>query len=324
MMGNNCILVTGVAGFIGYHTAYSFMKQGYSIVGVDNLTDYYDVQIKLRRLNSLKQMTRFICYIEDITDRNVLQTIFQRYNIDIVIHLAAQPGVITAEHLHHNYIKSNILGTNLVIQQCALLGIPLLYASSSSVYGDSLNIPFKESETNLVPKSLYAATKLHNEQVAAFYAENFGFKAVGLRFFSVYGEDMRPDMAISKFTSDIYYQRQITLYGNADTARDFTYIKDVIQAINVISIRLIEGVPVAPIYNVGSQSPVPIFMVVKILETLIGKTAKISNQPLRREEAQITYSDSSLLYQHFGIIPKTNIEEGLKNYVTWFLSNKQY
>jgi len=250
-----------------------------------------------------------------------LTKILETHTPTLVIHLAAQAGVVAQEHLIPSYIESNFYGAEMVMRLCARLGIPLIYASSSSVYGDCPNVPFLESEATLLPKSLYAASKLYNELVASFYSKHLNLKAVGLRFFSIYGEDMRPDMAISLFTSAIYHGKPITLYGNNATARDFTYIKDLVCVIKQITQKLHDGETLASIYNIGSQSPVPIERVVRILEELLNKTSKITHSPLRLGEAQQTYSDSSLLYRDLAIRPTTTIEEGLKCYVKWYLDN---
>ena len=318
---NRCILITGVAGFIGSHLAHSLLEDKVAVVGVDSLSDYYPVEIKLRRLASLRSFRPFVYYHACVSESKSLTKIFETHTPTLVIHLAAQAGVVAQEHLIPSYIKSNIYGAEMVMRLCARLGIPLIYASSSSVYGDCPNVPFLESEATLLPKSLYAASKLYNEQVASFYAKHFNLKAVGLRFFSIYGEDMRPDMAISLFTSAIYHSKPITLYGNNATARDFTYIKDLVYVIKQITQKLQDGETLASIYNIGSQSPVPIERVVRILEELLNKTSKITHSPLRLGEAQLTYSDSSLLYRDLAIRPTTTIEEGLKCYVRWYLDN---
>lgn len=318
---NRCILITGVAGFIGSHLAHSLLEDKVAVVGVDSLSDYYPIEIKLRRLASLQCFQSFVYYHACVSESKSLTKILETHTPTLVIHLAAQAGVVAEEHLTPSYIESNVYGAEVVMRLCARLGIPLIYASSSSVYGDCSNVPFLESEATLSPKSLYAATKLYNEQVASFYAKHLNLKAVGLRFFSIYGEDMRPDMAISLFTSAIYHGKPITLYGNNATARDFTYIKDLVCVIKQITQKLHEGETLAPIYNIGNQSPVPIERVVRILEKLLNKTSKITHSPLRLGEAQLTYSDSSLLYRDLAIRPTTTIEEGLKCYVKWYLAN---
>lgn len=319
---SRCVLITGVAGFIGSHLAHSLLEDEVTVVGVDTLSNYYPIEIKQRRLTSLQRFQSFTYYRTCVSESKSLKKIFEAHTPTLVIHLAAQAGVVAEEHLIPSYIESNVYGTEVVIQLCAHQGIPLIYASSSSVYGDCPNFPFLESEVVLLPRSLYAITKLHNEQIASFYAKHLDLKAVGLRFFSIYGEDMRPDMAISLFTDAIYHNRPITLYGNHATARDFTYIKDLVCAIKLIAQKLHNGEALAPIYNIGTQSPVTIEKVVKILGTLLNRTSKIIHSPLRPGETQLTYSDSSLLYRDLGIRPNTTIEEGLKCYVKWYLANK--
>lgn len=317
---NRSILITGVAGFIGSHLAHSLLEDNVAVVGVDSLSNYYPVEVKLRRLVSLQKFQSFAYYHTNVSEAKSLRKILEFHTPTLVIHLAAQAGVVSEEHLIPSYIESNVYGAEVVMQLCARLGIPLIYASSSSVYGDCSNTPFLESEVNLLPMSLYAKTKLHNEKIASFYAKHLNLKAVGLRFFSIYGEDMRPDMAISLFTSAIYHNKPITLYGDHATARDFTYIKDLVCVIKQIAQKLHDGETLAPIYNIGNQSPVPIAQVVEILEKLLNRTSKISHRPLRPGEAQLTYSDSSLLHQHLGVRPATTIKEGLQRYVEWYLS----
>lgn len=318
------MLITGVAGFIGSHLAHSLLEEGAEVIGIDALSDYYSTQIKQRRLSTLSKYPSFTYYQTNISQCQNLHAIFASHKPDLVIHLAAQAGVVAEEGMLSSYIESNVYGAEQVIQLCATHSTPLLYASSSSVYGSCPNMPFLESERDLRPQSIYATTKLCNERLVAFYTKHLGLKAVGLRFFSVYGEDMRPDMAISKFTSAIYHQTPITLYGDEYTARDFTYISDLIDAMRLIAQKLLGGERLAPIYNIGNQSPVPIKQVVEIIERLLGRTTTIIRKPLRPEEAQITYADSSLLYQHFGTHPRTTIDEGLERYIAWYVDNNKY
>lgn len=317
---NRSILITGVAGFIGSHLAQSLLRDRVYVIGVDSLSSYYSVDIKQRRLSSLREYQSFDFYHSNIADAQSLSEIFEAHAPQLVVHLAAQAGVVAEESLIPSYIESNVYGADVIMQLCARLEIPLIYASSSSVYGDCSNVPFLESEKNLLPKSLYAQTKLHNEHLASLYAKYLGLKSVGLRFFSIYGEDMRPDMAISLFTDAIYHNKPITLYGDHTTARDFTYINDLVCVMKLLAHRLCDNEVIAPIYNIGSQSPVPIERVVEILWKLLNRSTPISRMPLRSGEANITYSDTSLLYHHFGTRPATAIEEGLKRYVEWYLT----
>lgn len=312
-------LITGVAGFVGSHLALKLLQQGHLVVGVDSLTDYYNVQLKTRRLAVLQHFNTFNFHRICITDLTNLIEICNTYRPNLIIHLAAQAGVVTDDSRLPYYIKDNIHGTETVSQLCTYLKIPLIYASSSSVYGDCSNIPFQEQEKKLTPVSFYAATKLHNEQFVAFCAKNFGLRAVGLRFFSIYGEDMRPDMAISKFTSAIYHQTPITLYGDEHTARDFTYIGDVVHAISIIAENILSVRQLAQIYNIGHQSSIPIVEILNILSRLLGKQTEILHLPLRAGEVQVTYSDTSRLHRDFNYFPDTPIEEGLEKYVQWYL-----
>lgn len=315
-------LITGAAGFIGYHLSLSLLLEKQTVIGVDLLTDYYDISIKNKRLNELKKYSNFYFHQQDISNYSIISDIFKKHKPDIVINLAAQAGVIVKDSLVKNYINSNIWGFEVIVQICAKMKVPLIYASSSSVYGDSPNIPFKEQERDLSPLSLYASTKLHNEQVAAFYGKHLSLKNVGLRFFSVYGEDMRPDMAINKFTSAIFYKKQITIYGDKETARDFTYIEDLNHAIKLIALGMLSERILSPIYNIGNEFPVKIINVLSLLEDLMGSKTFVNYSPLREGEAKVTFSDTSLLYKDFNYKPSTNIKEGLSKFVLWYKKNQ--
>ena len=316
--GNHrCILITGVAGFIGSHLAKRMLVEGYRVIGIDSLTPFYDISIKRRRLSELQTLSTmgsFLFYEMDITSIDVLKEDLCRENLSAVIHLAARAGAVSSKSDEPDYVHNNVVGFEAVLQFCAFLSTPLVYASSSSVYGNCPNLPFKESEGDLRPGGIYAQTKLENEKLASHQEQ---VNAIGLRFFSVYGEDMRPDMGIFKFAEALKSHMPIVLYGD-NTARDFTYISDIIQAIMLILVCLEQQQPLAPIYNIGNGFPISIARVLHLLESHLGKSSSICYLPLRKGEMKITHSNTSLLQRDIGFIPQTSIEEGIHKFVSWY------
>lgn len=313
-----CYLVTGVAGFIGFYVARQLLDQGQLVVGVDSLTDYYDVAIKKDRLSRLILYESFSFYRLDVTDWKAMHRLCYAHKPTIVIHLAAQPGVVVSDDRKADYIHSNVWGFECVARLSAIMQIPLIYASSSSVYGCCKNVPFRETEKDLKPLSLYAQTKIHNEVLAKFYREYLGLKAVGLRFFSIYGEDMRPDLVISKFTRALLSDIPIVLYGDDDTSRDFTYIGDLVTVILLIAEKLLQGIEMSLVYNVGNQAPVRIVDLLCMLEGKLSCTAIVQRLPLRDGEVESTFADLSLLQQDLSYVPNTAIDEGLDRYLQWY------
>lgn len=327
------ILVTGAAGFIGFHLANHLLAQNHHVIGVDNLNDYYDVRLKKDRLTILEKNTHFDFYQMDLVDKEKLTQLFEEESIEIVINLAAQAGVRYSIDHPHTYVHSNLVGFINVLEACRHFKVKhLIYASSSSVYGANTNIPFSTKDTVDHPVSLYAATKKANELMAHTYSHLFQVPTTGLRFFTVYGPWGRPDMAYFSFTKNIIADKPIKVFNHGDMGRDFTYIDDIVAAI----IRLIDRPPLAnrnwdsvspdpsssnapyKIYNIGNNNPVNIIDFIHTLEKLIGKQAKIEFLPMQPGDVKQTYADISDLHADIGFTPTTTIDTGLKQFVDWY------
>ena len=327
------ILITGSAGFIGYHLSKRLIKEQYKIIGVDNLNNYYDVGLKKARLNNLLKYDNFKFYQYNIEDNNNIQELFDRYQFDTVIHLAAQAGVRYSLKNPWSYINSNIVGLLSILESCRSHPVKhLIFASSSSVYGANRKIPFSEHDNVDHPVSLYAATKKSGELMAHTYSHLFNIPVTNLRFFTVYGPWGRPDMAYYKFTESIYEGKEIEVYNNGNMRRDFMYIDDVVEAI----IKLIYKIPVpnknwndknpdpsssfAPykVYNIGNNKPVNLLDFIAVLERIIGKEAKKKFLPMQPGDVIETYADITELEKEVGYRPKTSIVEGLRKFVEWY------
>lgn len=309
--------VTGVAGFIGFHLASSLLKQGCKVIGLDNLNSYYDVRLKRERLKLLG-CGRFTFYHADLTDKKKLETIFQRHPITYVVNLAAQAGVRYSIDHPDAYIDSNIQGFLNVLEAIRTHPVEhLVYASSSSVYGKNTKIPYSIHDRTDEPVSLYAATKKANELFAHTYQHLYSIKTTGVRFFTVYGPWGRPDMAYYSFTKKILNNETIDVYNNGDMWRDFTYIDDVINALE----HIIPRVPTDPvIYNIGNNNPIRLLRFIEALEEVIGKKANKNFLPMQDGDVYQTYADISDLQRDFGITINTPIEEGLASFVAWYRS----
>lgn len=309
--------VTGVAGFIGFHLASSLLKQGCKVIGLDNLNSYYDVRLKRERLKLLG-CERFTFYHADLTDKKKLETIFQRHPITYVVNLAAQAGVRYSIDHPDAYIDSNIQGFLNVLEAIRTHPVEhLVYASSSSVYGKNTKIPYSIHDRTDEPVSLYAATKKANELFAHTYQHLYSIKTTGVRFFTVYGPWGRPDMAYYSFTKKILNNETIDVYNNGDMWRDFTYIDDVINALE----HIIPRVPTDPvIYNIGNNNPIRLLRFIEALEEVIGKKANKNFLPMQDGDVYQTYADISDLQRDFGITINTPIEEGLASFVAWYRS----
>lgn len=327
------ILVTGAAGFIGFHLSKRLLAEGYHVIGVDNLNDYYDVQLKNERLKLLEKNTHFTFYQIDIADPEALNSIFEDHSFPIVINLAAQAGVRYSIVNPHAYVHSNLTGFINILEACRYFQVDhLIYASSSSVYGANTNIPFSTKDSVNHPVSLYAATKKANELMAHTYSHLYNIPTTGLRFFTVYGPWGRPDMAYYSFTKDIIEGNPIKVFNNGDMSRDFTFIDDIVEGI----IRLLDHPPVgdekwnsenpepsssyAPykIYNIGNNNPVKLVEFIKILENLIGKKAKLEYLPMQPGDVKETYADIRNLQKDVGFSPSTPLEIGLAEMVAWY------
>lgn len=317
------ILLTGVAGFIGSNLAHKLLADN-KIIGIDNLNEYYDVNIKKNRIKQLKHKN-FIFIKGNIADKELLEEVFNKYKIDTVINLAAQAGVRYSVYNPDVYIESNIIGFYNILECCRKWKINhLIYASSSSVYGEHNNIPFDVESNTDKPVSLYAATKKSNEILAYSYSKLYNIKCTGLRFFTIYGPDGRPDMAYYEFTKKIINGEVIKLYNYGKCERDFTYINDAIECI----IRILKK-PVTKIYNIGRGNPIKIEELLKIIkkelinQNLIPENyqVKIEFLPEQKGDTLITYSNNLELVKDLNYKPETKIETGIHNFIVWYKEN---
>jgi UDP-glucuronate 4-epimerase len=327
------VLVTGAAGFIGFHVARRLLEQGRAVVGVDNMNAYYDPALKEARRAELAKSARFRFVKLDLADRDAVADIFAAHRFPYVIHLAAQAGVRYSLVNPHAYVDANLQGFVNVLEGCRHNGCRhLLFASSSSVYGANTKLPFRTSDNVDHPISLYAASKKANELMAHSYAHLFGLPATGLRFFTVYGPWGRPDMAMWIFASAILEGRPIKLFNRGDMRRDFTYVDDVVEAI----VRLLER-PATPdpkwsgmnpdparsrapwrIYNIGNNKPVELMNVVRLLEENLGRKAQCELLPMQAGDVRETYADVDDLMREVGFKPSTSIADGIARFVTWY------
>ena len=319
------ILVTGAAGFIGYHLAQRLLSQGQQVYGIDNLNDYYDVNLKKARLAQLQSHSEFTFQQLDLSDRAGISQLFQNQKIDRVVHLAAQAGVRYSLDNPHAYADSNLMGFLNILEGCRHSKIEhLVFASSSSVYGNNTKVPFAVSDNVDHPISLYAATKKANELMAHSYSHLYNLPITGLRFFTVYGPWGRPDMAYFKFVKAIAENKPIDVYNFGKMQRDFTYIDDVIEGI----VRVIEKPPQSDsetssavpykIYNIGNNSPVELLTFIEVVEAAMGKTAVKNLFPMQPGDVPSTYADVDDLMADVGFKPSTPIEEGIRQFVEWY------
>ena len=309
------ILLTGVAGFIGQAAAKALLAEGRDVIGVDNLNDYYDVSLKQARLQELAEFKNFSFHKMDICNHAELKVLAG--NVNLIVHLAAQAGVRYSMENPFSYVKNNVEGFLSILEVCRSLPQrpKLVYASSSSVYGANTKVPFSVSDEVKSPISLYAASKLADEQMAFTYSHLFGINAIGLRFFTVYGPWGRPDMAPFKFTRAIFAGEPIDVYNNGDMKRDFTYIDDIVAGILGAVNYEMSG---HRIYNLGNHTPVDLKYFIKALEELIGKKAQMNLLPMQPGEVFETYADISESQRDLKFSPHTKIEEGLAQLVKWY------
>jgi len=327
------VLVTGAAGFIGYHLSERLLRQGDRVVGLDNLNDYYDPKLKEARLARLGGSPAFRFLKVDLGDRTGVEKIWQEVKPEVVVHLAAQAGVRYSLTHPHAYARSNLEGMLDVLEACrAEKTAHLIFASSSSVYGLNQSLPFSERDNVDHPVSLYAATKKANELMAHSYAHLYGIPCTGLRFFTVYGPWGRPDMAYYKFTQSILAGKEIELYGEGKMMRDFTYVDDIVEAVARLTVKPAKGNPdwdgrkpdpatsLAPyrIYNIGNNEPVELHRFVRAIEGATGKKAKVVNMPVPAGDVLSTAAKVDDLVEAVGFRPKTTIEEGMKKFVDWY------
>ncbi|KJU87281.1 uridine diphosphate galacturonate 4-epimerase [Candidatus Magnetobacterium bavaricum] len=329
------ILVTGAAGFIGFHLCKRLLQMGRSVVGIDNLNDYYDVNLKLDRLKQIygKQGFKFIKM--DISDRDAMQLLFEREAFDCVVNMAAQPGVRYSLVNPYAYIHSNVNGFLNILEGCRYNKVKhLVFASSSSVYGANRDKPFSVEHNVDHPLSLYAATKKSNELMAHTYANLYGIPCTGLRFFTVYGPWGRPDMALFLFTDAIINDRTINVFNFGKMARDFTYIDDIIEGV----VRVIDSTAkpdptwngrlstsFAPykLYNIGNNTPIELMRFIECIEEAIGKKAKKNFMEIQAGDVEETYADISDLERDVDFKPATPIEVGIRSFVNWYTTYYQ-
>ena len=330
------IMVTGVAGFIGFHLAKRLLERGDEVVGLDNLNPYYDVSLKEARLARLQDQGPKIQFRKlDLADREGVAQLFADERPDAVVNLAAQAGVRYSLENPHAYVESNLVGFANILEGCRRWDVGhLVFASSSSVYGANTKVPFSVHDNADHPVSLYAATKKSNELMAHSYAHLYGLPTTGLRFFTVYGPWGRPDMAYFKFTKAILEGRPIDVYNYGDMSRDFAYVNDIVEGI----VRVIERVPKsdrgwsgdrpdpgssrAPyrIYNIGNNSPEGLLRLIEVLEDCLGRKAEKNLLPLQPGDVLATYADVDDLIRDVGFKPDTPIEEGIECFVRWYMS----
>lgn len=321
-MKDKNILITGAAGFIGFHLANKLLKQGYKIIGFDNINDYYDVNLKKARLEILNKFDNFIFIYADLADEKTVNETFKIYKPDIVVNLAAQAGVRYSIENPKAYIDSNIVGFFNILEACRHNPVEhLVYASSSSVYGNQEKTPFSVDDNVDRPISLYAATKKSNELMAFTYAHLYKIPATGLRFFTVYGPFGRPDMAYFGFTNKIFAGEPIKIFNNGDMLRDFTYIDDIVTGIeNILPCQpeADENGDRYKIYNIGNNKPEKLLTFIETLENIIGIEAKKEYLPMQPGDVYQTYADVSELEKNFNFKPQTSIKEGLTKFVEWY------
>lgn len=316
------ILVTGAAGFIGFHLSRKLLEQGVSVVGFDNINDYYDVNLKYARLAILEEYDSFKFTKGDLSDKSAVDSLFEENKFDIVVNLAAQAGVRYSIDNPQAYIESNIVGFFNILEACRHNPVEhLLYASSSSVYGNQQKTPFSTDDDVSKPISLYAATKKSNELIAYTYSHLYGIPSTGLRFFTVYGPFGRPDMAYFSFTEKILKGETIKIFNNGDMYRDFTYIDDIVKGIENMLCNppdADENGDRATVYNIGNNSPEKLMYFIETLEKAIGKEARKEFLPMQPGDVYQTYADVAPLVEKFGFKPSTTIKEGLGKFAEWY------
>jgi UDP-glucuronate 4-epimerase len=327
------VLVTGTAGFIGYHLSKYLLDKEIKVVGMDNLNPYYDVGLKKARLRQLSDYKNFTFCQLDLSDTPGMETLFRENAVDVAVHLAAQAGVRYSIKNPRAYIDSNLVGTLNVLEGCRNHHVKhLVFASSSSVYGANRKMPFSVHDNVDHPVSLYAATKKSNELMAHAYSHLYGLNCTGLRFFTVYGPWGRPDMALFLFTEAILNQKPIQIFNNGEMKRDFTYIDDIVEGV----FRVMAKPPVPnpkwdafhpdpgtsncpyKIYNIGNNNPVDLMTFIVVLENVLGATAKKEFLGMQPGDVPATYADVEDLIEDVGFRPETSIETGISNFVSWY------
>ena len=312
-------LVTGAAGFIGFHVARRLCAEGHEVVGIDNLNDYYSVALKEARLARLAELPGFSFQRLDIVDKAGLLALFEAQRFQRVIHLAAQAGVRYSVDHPEVYVESNLSGYLNILEACRHFPVEhLLYASSSSVYGLNDKLPFATRDPVEQPASLYAASKRANELMAFTYAHLYGVRATGLRFFTVYGPWGRPDMALFKFTDAILHGRPIDIYNDGQMSRDFTYIDDIVEGILRLQALPPAGAVPSKVYNIGRGEPVRLLDFVESLEAALGVEAQKNFLPLQPGDVLRTWADVDELAELIDFRPATTLQSGVSHFVNWY------
>lgn len=319
------VLLTGAAGFIGFHTARLLLERGDTVRGLDNLNDYYDPRLKQARLAALEPFDAFSFASADIADpRQLGDAASGEY--DVIVHLAAQAGVRYSVENPYAYIHSNVTGQVAIFELAARLGrLPVVYASSSSVYGANDKVPFSEADRVDNPVSVYAATKRAGELLAQAYKETHGLASTGLRFFTVYGRYSRPDMAPWLFTDAILKGRPISVFNNGEMERDFTHVSDIAAGVIASADRIVaHPVETAPVYNLGNNDPVKLLDFIGAIERATGRKAAMEMKPKPAGDVLRTYADIALAERDLGFRPRTRLDDGIADFVEWFRGYNGY
>ncbi len=319
-LSGNKVIVTGAAGFIGFHVSDVLLKKGANVIGIDNINDYYDVKLKFARLDILKKHSNFVFHKIDLAHKQNIISIFEATKADYVIHLGAQAGVRYCIDNPQAYIDSNLIGQMNILEAVRQFRPKhTIYASSSSVYGDITQMPFSTDMKTDTPVSLYAATKKSCELLAHSYADMYDIYLTGLRFFTVYGPYGRPDMAYFKFTQKILNDKVIDIYNHGDMMRDFTYIDDIVDGI-IGCIDLEPPLIKTPhrVLNIGNNNPEPLEKLITVLENELNKKAIRNLLPMQTGDVKSTYADIEPLFQLTGVRPKTSLEEGIHKFIVWY------
>ena len=319
------VLVTGAAGFIGSHLCSSLSDSQHKVLGIDNFSDYYSINLKHKRLEHFTKLHEYDFEETDITNRPQFNEIVSKFRPDLVVHLAAQPGVRLPIQEYHRYIDSNLLGFGNVLQATLDQGVPnFLYASSSSVYGDNATVPYKESEEGLRPISFYGATKLSNEILAQSISTSVNTKIRGLRFFTVYGPWGRPDMAYFKIAKALLQDQQFTMYGDGSVLRDFTYVDDTITSIEKLINQIqISDKRINDVVNVGGGKPHSLFEMIETLETLTNKQLKLIVSDKVEGDVRKTISDTKRQIELTQFIPEIPLAQGLDLFLDWLTKHQE-
>lgn len=329
---NKTYLITGAAGFIGYFLSKKLLEKGCTVIGIDNINDYYDVRLKHTRLEQLEPYEHFTFLKVDISDKEALTNVFKEYTPNIVVNLAAQAGVRYSIENPDVYMQSNVIGFHNILEACRHYPVEhLIYASSSSVYGANKKVPFEESDFVDHPVSLYASTKKSNELMAHTYSHLYKIPATGLRFFTVYGPLGRPDMAYFGFTDKYFADEAIQIFNNGDFKkdlyRDFTYIDDIVEGIERLLSNPSVGEHNVPhkVFNIGNNNPEKLMTFIETLERCLSKSLgrdvvfKKEFEPIKPGDVPATYASTKLLQEAVGFKPETSIEEGLQQFANWYV-----